>query len=174
MEISDKIIITQSLSSELDTKYSSTTNIALAAIITAEARMFMLPYRLDPRTAYTDTDSVIIDGKEPLNDMEVHPSKIGAFKLENYLKSFITFMKKGYCYKTLDDNEVVKIAGVPSNIVSYNQIVEMVKTGTTINTEFEKTLLSKSRMSLKKVKIDVKLSTDNNKSIMKVYNLDNQ
>jgi hypothetical protein len=29
-------------------------------------------------------------------------------------------------------------------------------------------------MSLKKVKIDVKLSTDNNKSIMKVYNLDNQ
>lgn len=78
-----------------------TVNISIAAIIAAEARMYMLPYRLHPRTAYTDTDSVITVDNEPLENMEVHNTKIGAGrspKRRGYTGLYFVQEKRLYLY----------------------------------------------------------------------------
>jgi hypothetical protein len=54
------------------------TSIAIAAIITAESRMKVLDIRIHERAAYTDTDSVILIGKEPLENMDVDSKKLGS------------------------------------------------------------------------------------------------
>jgi hypothetical protein len=54
------------------------TSIAIAAIITAESRMKVLDIRIHERAAYTDTDSVILIGKDPLENMDVDSKKLGS------------------------------------------------------------------------------------------------
>ena len=78
----------------VDKDYLDTINIAVAAIIAAEARMFMLQYRLDSKTAYTDTDSIIASGTEPLDNMSIDPTKLGSFKIEEAFKEFTAIKKK--------------------------------------------------------------------------------
>jgi hypothetical protein len=46
-EVSDRIRIVHRESLSEDATYTGTSSVVIAAIITAEARMFMLPYRLD-------------------------------------------------------------------------------------------------------------------------------
>lgn len=71
-----------------------------------------------------------------------------------------------------DGMEVVKVAGVPANLISHNQIKQLVDENVLIKTGFNKIKLSTDKMSLQTCKMEVVLSTEN-KSIMKVYDLFN-
>ncbi len=61
-----------------DRPYDVKTSVALAAIIAAESRMHVLKARLDPRTAYTDTDSVYLEDVGKLEGMDVDPKALGS------------------------------------------------------------------------------------------------
>ena len=44
-------------------------NVAIAAAITSYARIHMIPFKIDPHTIYTDTDSVMTKKKRLYDDM---------------------------------------------------------------------------------------------------------
>ena len=83
----------------------------------------MLPFRLDPKTAYTDTDSIITTTPEPLDHMRVDPVKLGAFKLEGSIEDFVALAKKTYGYIS-EGVEYVKAAGHPNNTITHAQLLE--------------------------------------------------
>ena len=75
--------------------YNKTTSIILALIITAESRLHMLKHRLNPNTAYTDTDSIITTGDFPAE--EINNKELGKYKLEHNITSAYFLKKKNLC-----------------------------------------------------------------------------
>src|ERR1700741_4637576 len=126
--------IIKELNSQLDLKLSNSfklvkTNVAIAAAVTAYARIHMIPFKLHPGTAYTDTDSAFIEGVLPnhLIGTELGMMKDelnGKFITEAYFLGI-----KQYGYKYLDENNQViersTFAGVPRNTISFNDIIKL-------------------------------------------------
>lgn len=117
---------------ELDLKqYSKTvnSNVAIAAAVTAYARIHMLEYKIDPNTVYTDTDSIFTTKK--LDDKYLGP-ELGKMKDELSGKKIAEayFLgPKEYGYYYFDDNNV-KIeksvwAGVKRDSISFDEIVKL-------------------------------------------------
>lgn len=84
-------------------------NVGTAASVTGAARaslMQAIHYAKNP--IYCDTDSLIC---EELNGVEIHPSKLGAWKCENVLTDVIVCGKKLYCYRTDKGKEKFRSKG---------------------------------------------------------------
>jgi hypothetical protein len=101
-------------------------NVAIAAAVTAYARMVMIPFKIDPKTLYTDTDSYFTT--TPINP-ELLGDQLGVMKDE--MKGiviqeacFVGPKKYGYWYIDKDGNRIEKsvFAGVPRNSLTFNQI----------------------------------------------------
>jgi hypothetical protein len=98
-------------------------NVAIAAAVTAYARIHMIPFKLLPGTAYTDTDSIITT--DILADNLVGKD-IGLMKdeLDNklILEAYILGIKQ-YCYKYLsDDSNIITkstFAGVSKDSLTF-------------------------------------------------------
>jgi len=111
-------------------------NVALAAAITAYARIHMMEYKLDPGCVYSDTDSVFTTSLLPENDLG---SDLGLFKDE--MKGlvieegyFLGIKKYGYWY--LDENgkriEKSTFAGVTKNSITWDEVIKIFKGSTII------------------------------------------
>jgi hypothetical protein len=157
----------------VDKDYLDTINIAIAAIIAAEARMFMLPYRLYGYTVYTDTDSIISSGLEEFPNMEIDPVKIGAFKKEYTFKEFTAIKKKIYALLLDNNTEVVVSAGIPNNILTYKDLKDLYKNGKIISKDTFINKLEDEKFILNRCKVTFKLDLKNN-NIMKVYDEEDQ
>jgi hypothetical protein len=171
-DLSDKIKIVHRESDSEDYAFYRSTSVVIAAIIAAEARMFMLPLRLDKRTAYTDTDSIVVVGGTALSGMEVDPVKIGYFKKEGEVIDFVAINKKLYAFKT-EEGEVVKAAGLPINTITHSQLQALLTEGKTYTSIINKLKLADNKLTLSLYTYTITLS-QNNDSIMKIYDEYNQ
>lgn len=72
---------------------------------------------LYPRFAYADTDSLHILGDEEPDGLEVHPTRIGAWKHEGNFMRAVYVRAKQYGETMSDGTHAVHIAGAPKQIV---------------------------------------------------------
>jgi hypothetical protein len=101
-------------------------NVAIAAAVTAYARIVMIPYKLDPNTLYTDTDSIFTAA--PI-DSTLLGDQLGQMKDEMngvVIQEALFLGPKKYCYWYIDEvgNKVEKsiFAGVPRNSLTFEEI----------------------------------------------------
>jgi hypothetical protein len=99
-------------------------NIAIASMITSEARIFMTFFKNNPDFIlyYTDTDSVFIN--KPLPDYMIG-NNLGQFKLENIIKKAIFIAPKVYGLVTVDDREIIKAKGLTKDILKTLTIYDL-------------------------------------------------
>jgi hypothetical protein len=98
------------------------TNIAIAAAITAYARIEMSQFKNNPlfNLYYSDTDSIYIDSKLP--DDLVSNTILGKMKLESVITKAIFICPKVYAYLTEDNKEIIKIKGLTKEAIKDNNI----------------------------------------------------
>lgn len=111
-------------------------NVAIAAAVTAYARIHMIYYKLLPGTVYSDTDSIFTT-----DQLANHliGSYLGLMKDElNGLfiqeALFLGLKKYGYWYLDKDNNRIEQsvFAGVKRNSLSFNELIDLFK-GSTIH-----------------------------------------
>jgi len=92
------------------------TNVALAAAITAYARVHMSQFKNNPdfKLYYSDTDSVFVN--KPLPDQLVENKTLGLMKLENVLTKAIFISPKVYYLQTVDGKVIYKVKGLSHNV----------------------------------------------------------
>ena len=100
-----------SLCSFDNNKSNVNSNVAIAAYVTAYARVLMSRFmnRSDLTLFYTDTDSVFFD--KPLDDSEVDNKKLGFMKLEAMYQYFASIGSKCWIGVTEDGSSTCKLKG---------------------------------------------------------------
>jgi len=106
-------------------------NVAIAAAVTAYARIHMIPFKIDPNTLYTDTDSIFTT--TPI-DPSLLGDQLGQMKdeMNGVLIQEALFLGPkiyGYWYYDKDGNKVniSVFAGVPRNSLTFEEIKILVK-----------------------------------------------
>ena len=122
-------------------------NVALAAAVTAYARIEMIPYKINPNTLYTDTDSAFIS--EPL-DSNLIGTDLGLMKDElngNTINEAYFVGPKKYGYYLINELGIKKeysvFSGVPRNSLSFNEVKDIFEgkiITKTINNRFFKSI----------------------------------
>ena len=107
-------------------QHSIMSNVALAAAVTAYARIVMIPFKIDPNTLYTDTDSTFTT--KPL-DLSLLGDDLGLMKdeLKGQVIAEAYFLgPKKYGYYIIDDKGIRKdysvFSGVPRNSLSFEEV----------------------------------------------------
>lgn len=107
-------------------------NIAVAAAISGEGRIFMIPYLQEKKLAYTDTDSLIIEETEDKTEIEIekeynlklHPTKLKTFKKEGNISDAYFFKKKTYIY-IKENKKIVKASGISKKFITYDEFKKL-------------------------------------------------
>lgn len=94
---------------------------ALGAFITARARAYTISnsQALYDYWVYSDTDSMYLTGiteEEASKYIDIHPTKLGAWKLEHHFERGKWLRPKTYILKSIEDNLSIACAGMPDNI----------------------------------------------------------
>lgn len=94
---------------------------ALGAFITARARAYTISnsQALYEHWVYSDTDSMYLTGineEEASKYIEIHPTKLGAWKLEHHFTRGKWLRPKTYILKSVEDDLSIACAGMPDNI----------------------------------------------------------
>lgn len=94
---------------------------ALGAFITARARAYTITnsQALYEHWVYSDTDSMYLTGiteEEASKYIDIHPTKLGAWKLEHHFTRGKWLRPKTYILKSVEDNLSIACAGMPDNI----------------------------------------------------------
>jgi hypothetical protein len=167
MDVHTNYRITNKVDLNVNQPYDRKTSVAIAAIIAAESRMKVLDARIHNRAAYTDTDSIILVGQEPLDFMEVDPVKLGSWKLEGEVIDGVFVGKKQYGFLR-NGKEIVKTAGAPKNTFTWNEMYEVYKNNSEFTKIIKKLQLNNTDMSIKQVSMSVTLK-NNNRGHIKIY-----
>ena len=94
---------------------------ALASFITARARAYTISnsQALYEHWIYSDTDSMYLTGiteEEASKFIDIHPSKLGAWKLEHHFNSGKWLRPKTYILESEEDGLSIACAGMPDDI----------------------------------------------------------
>ena len=123
---------------------------ALGAYITARARDYTIrtSQMLYKHWVYSDTDSLYLTGisEEDVEKLiEVHPTKLGAWKLEHHFNSGKWLRPKTYILNSVEDGLSIACAGMPDNIKSeiISKGVESAFNSFTYGAEFKGKLIPK-------------------------------
>lgn len=105
----------------------SDVSIAISAMITAYARIYMNSIKLDilnkgGNIYYTDTDSIVCDIEL---DNEKIGIELGKFKLEHFVKKAYFISNKTYCLILENGNYVIKSKGVLNNDLTPKDFEDM-------------------------------------------------
>lgn len=153
-------------------------NVALAAAVTAYARIAMIPIKIDPNTLYTDTDSAFTT---KMIDSELLGAELGQYKDElkgNIIREayFLGPKKYGYYINIVDESgnvirkEYSVFSGVPRNSLTFEE-VKTIYNGEiitkNISNRFFKSFTSLN-ISIKDTKISV-ANTNHKKLINNIY-----
>ena len=145
-------------------------NVAVAAAVTSYARIVMIPFKIDPNTLYTDTDSAFTS--KPM-DPSLIGIDIGLMKDElkgNIIKEAYFLGPKKYGYYILEEGikkEFSVFSGVPRNSLSFDEIIRIYKGESiikTINSRFYKSFTNLT-ISIKDTKTTIKNTNTINKGI---------
>lgn len=96
---------------------------AMGAFVTARARAYTITnsQRLIDYWVYSDTDSMYLTGiteEEASKLIDIHPTKLGAWKVEHHFTRGKWLRPKTYIMKSIEDNLSITCAGMPDNIKS--------------------------------------------------------
>lgn len=149
-------------------------NVAIAAAVTAYARIHMIYYKLLSGTVYTDTDSIFTT--DELSELLIG-SDLGQMKDELNGKIiqeglFLGVKKYGYWYYDDNGNKVDAsvFAGVKRNSLSFNEIIELYqgfKLHKTVDNRFYKSF-NNLNISIKPAHISIQKS-DNKVLLDNIY-----
>jgi hypothetical protein len=91
-------------------------SIAIAAAITAYARIHMSQFKNNPliNLYYSDTDSIYVD--KPLPDHLIDSKVLGKLKLEHICKKAIFISPKVYYLETIDNEIIYKVKGLKHEV----------------------------------------------------------
>ena len=114
-------------------EYNINSNVSIASAITAYARIFMMPYKINYDCYYSDTDSIFIS--EPLPN-ELVGVELGQFKNELSKKSinnkiqeayFLGIKQYGYWFYDNSKNKIEKsvIAGIKRDTIYFETIKDI-------------------------------------------------
>ena len=147
-------------------------NVAVAAAVTAYARIHMIYYKLLPGTVYTDTDSIFTTDILPElligDDLGMMKDELFGKIIQEAL--FLGQKKYGFWFKNDDGNKVEKsvFAGVKRDSLSFNEIIDLYQGFTlhkTIDNRFYKSFndlnISVKSANISIIKSDRKLLVDN-------------
>lgn len=169
--VKDELSIKVSVDDSPDSKFTNVNSIILSLIITAEARMLMLKFRIRNDTVYTDTDSLHIKGDKAYHDMHVDPKILGAFKFEGTVTDGVYIKKKIYSFINEEGQEVVTAAGLSANVVTHQMLKELYHNNKDVIVQLDK--MKKSGNSLIPFRLETKLTNSNN-SVIRVFNSENK
>jgi hypothetical protein len=169
--VKDELSIKVSVDDSPDSKFTNVNSIILSLIITAEARMLMLKFRIRNDTVYTDTDSLHIKGDKAYHDMHVDPKILGAFKFEGTVTDGVYIKKKIYSFINEEGQEVVTTAGLSANVVTHQMLKDLYHNNKDVIVQLDK--MRKSGNSLIPFRLETKLTNSNN-SVIKVFNNENK
>jgi DNA polymerase elongation subunit (family B) len=95
---------------------SHNVNVAIAAAITAYARIHMSQFKNNPNfnLYYSDTDSIYID--RPLPPEFISSTELGKLKLENVLIDAIFLAPKVYYLETEEGKVIYKVKGLKHEV----------------------------------------------------------
>lgn len=104
-----------------DPTYDKPVYTALGAFITARARAYTISnsQALYKHWVYSDTDSMYLTGiteEEAKKYIDIHPTKLGAWKLEHHFTKGKWLRPKTYIMTTTEDGLSIACAGMPDNI----------------------------------------------------------
>ena len=158
--------------SDTKIKYPIKSNVAIAAAITAYARIKMIPYKLLPGTIYTDTDSIITDLELP--EELVSPNELGKLKLEHIITEGYFISDKTYCFKNVKGEVIKRAKGVKAKFLTWEDYKKMYELK-----EINAVKVSSFRDYAKgsvviKTKKDVKLNPSYYNKRVRLYNNNNQ
>lgn len=133
-------------------------NIAIAAAITAYARIHMSQFKNNPNFTlyYSDTDSIYIN--KPLPDYMIDSKILGKMKLENILTDGIFLAPKVYYLETIEGSNIYKVKGL-------KHIIELTKD------DFENLLVKQSILQKLQTKWIKNISDGNIEIINEIYTL---
>ena len=94
---------------------------ALGAFITARARAYTISnaQKLYKHWVYSDTDSMYLTGiteEEASKYIDIHPTKLGAWKLEHHFTRAKFLRPKTYIMNSIEDGLTITCAGMPDTI----------------------------------------------------------
>jgi hypothetical protein len=145
-------------------------NVALAAAVTAYARIEMIPYKINPNTLYTDTDSAFIS--ESINSNLIG-TDLGLMKDElngNTINEAYFVGPKKYGYYLINELGIKKeysvFSGVPRNSLTFNEVKDIFEgkiITKTINNRFFKSIQTLD-ITIKDTTISIK--NDYNKTLV--------
>lgn len=97
-------------------------NVGIAAAITALARIYMSKFKNNPliKLFYTDTDSIFTDkSPQQMNTIfnDIIGNKLGQLKLECVINRAVFLAPKAYCLELVDQEQIIKIKGLNSNVI---------------------------------------------------------
>jgi hypothetical protein len=147
-------------------------SIAIAAAVTAYARIYMSQIKLDiikngGNIYYTDTDSIVSD--IPLNN-NIVGNKLGQFKLVYFVKEGYFISSKTYCLVTNDSKKpIIKAKGVFSDTLTLIDFKKMFK-GISVEADKKNTVTNYAKGSVVINKETVKLNFNSYKKRVKIYN----
>ena len=150
-------------------------NVAIAAAVTSYARIIMIPFKLDPNTLYTDTDSAFTT--KPINP-NLLGLELGEMKdeLKGQIINEAYFLgPKKYGYYIIDNvtnnkQEFSVFSGVPRNSLSFEEVKSIFEGKTIVKTipnRFYKSFKSLN-ITIKDTKITIK-NTSHKKLINNIY-----
>lgn len=133
-------------------------NVAIAAAVTAYSRIHMIPFKLDPNTLYTDTDSIFTT--KPI-DPALIGDGLGQMKDElkgKVIREALFLGPKKYGYYIIDENNNIQnfsvFAGVPRNSLTFQEVTDIFN-GKVIT----KSVPNRFFKSFKDLSIDIKDTT---------------
>ena len=102
-------------------EYNDPVYTALGAFITARARAYTIrnSQALYDHWVYSDTDSMYLTGiteEEASKYIDIHPTKLGAWKLEHHFTKGKWLRAKTYILNSTEDGLSIACAGMPDNI----------------------------------------------------------
>nr|WVH37974.1 DNA polymerase [Fomes fomentarius] len=139
-------------------------NVGIASAITSYARIHMIPYKINPNTLYTDTDSIFTTEALP-NDLigkELGLMKDELSGLRIKQAYFLGIKQYGYWYLDHDNNRIQKSvwAGVSRDTLTFSEIVNLYNKNVltkTIDSRFFKSLI-KLNIIIKSIKINIRFN----------------
>jgi hypothetical protein len=126
-------------------------SVAIAAAITASARIFMYDFKTISGNLcyYSDTDSVFVE--QPL-EAHIVGDNIGQFKLERIIYEAVFFAPKTYGLIDHKGNEIVKIKGFAGSL-SYEQFKQLLNENTKLILQHEKWVINKDPLTRYSIEI---------------------
>ena len=127
-------------SEDADNYHNSDVNVAIAAVITAGARVYMSHFKNNPafKLYYSDTDCVVIN--RPLPEYIVG-KQLGLMKLEHIIDKAVFLAPKVYSLVLKDGTEITKIKGISIDNMedaNYNNFKKLLTVNTNLKMQQDK------------------------------------